>query len=77
LAHFSFFCIQNIADINKNIIARAMTMGIVNLKKIDAEKKKGKRFLVLFEAHVLFFHFSQKSSPVEQIYQGISSTVLE
>jgi hypothetical protein len=39
LARFSFFCIQDIADINKNIIDRAMTMDIVNLKKIDAGKK--------------------------------------
>jgi hypothetical protein len=42
LAHFAFFWIQDIADINKNIIARAMTMGIVNLKKSMLAKKRKK-----------------------------------
>jgi hypothetical protein len=39
LARFSFFCIHDIADINKNIIARAM--GIVNFKKKSMSAKKG------------------------------------
>jgi len=42
LARFSFFCIQGIGDINKNIIARGMTMGNVNLKK-SMLAKKGKK----------------------------------
>jgi hypothetical protein len=44
LACFSFFCIQDIADINKNIIARGMTMGIANLKKSMSAKRREKDF---------------------------------
>jgi hypothetical protein len=44
LARFSFFFIQSIADINNNIIARGMTMGIVNLKKSMSAKRREKDF---------------------------------
>jgi hypothetical protein len=44
LARFSFFCIQDIVDINKNIIARGMNMGIANLKKLMSAKRREKDF---------------------------------
>jgi hypothetical protein len=44
LGRFSFFYIQGIVDINKNIIARGMTTGIVSLKKSMSAKRRGKDF---------------------------------
>jgi hypothetical protein len=44
LACFAFFCIQDIADNNKNIVARGMTTGIVSLKKSMSSKRRGKYF---------------------------------
>jgi hypothetical protein len=70
LAHFSFFCIQDIADINKNIIARAMTMGIVNFKKIGVGKKRDKDFWFCLKRMYSFSIFLNKvnllSMPVKE-----------